>query len=71
MIKQMIQAKVDGLFKELEDLSIEIAEKELEKQNTTSITKMANESFDRKTQLKYMVLTMQFQLLSSIGGEKK
>jgi hypothetical protein len=67
----MIQAKVDGLFKELEDLSIEIAEKELEKQNTTSITKMANESFDRKTQLKYMVLTMQFQLLSSIGGEKK
>ena len=30
MIKQMIQAKVDGLFKELEDLSIEIAEKELE-----------------------------------------
>lgn len=68
MIKAMIQARVNMLFKELENIAIEVAEKEVEKQNTTSIMKMTKDSIDEDIQKRVMILTMQLTILSGIGG---
>lgn len=70
MIKKMIEAHINNLFSELENIAKEVAEIEVEKQSATSLKKLTQESISKDVQKRVMAVTMQLQILNGIEGAK-
>lgn len=71
MFKKMIEARIRQLFDELEKISKEVSEIEIEKQNATSIKKLTQDSLSKEKLMQIYSIQMQLSVLSSIIQEQK
>jgi Mg2+ and Co2+ transporter CorA len=71
MFKKMIEARIKQLFDELEKISKEVSEIEIEKQNATSIKKLTQDSLSKEKLMQIYSIQMQLSVLSSIIQEQK
>jgi len=63
MIKKLIEENIKNIFKELDELSKEMAQIEYDKQNSTNLTSIVNEKGSKEMQLKMMQFHIKLTLL--------